>query len=88
MRVLIFTFDQWDDDKGAGWDSYRGAHNVPSLEAARVMVARINDGHTEDSGYDDYQIVDADNLCLIERGKLAYEWAADGNTVINSEIVS
>ena len=93
MRVLIFTYDEWDDDKGAGWHSFRGAFAVTFLEEARRRVEEVNNGGLDcgdlmDPGMNDYQIVDADTLELLEVGEIEFGWAEYGNTVVNSRVTS
>lgn len=85
MKILVFTFDQWDDGEGQGWDAYRGSKEVISIEEARLFVEAINDGHTKTSGFSYYQIVDRDQLKLIDQGAIDFEWAADGNTAVKSK---
>lgn len=90
MRVLLFAYTQWDDDKGPGWDSFRGLHEVETIEEARSEIAKINNfdvPRRQDGPHDDYQIVDAVSFELLERGTIEYEWAADENTVINSRTI-
>lgn len=83
MRAFVFTYDDWDDDGGAGWDSFRGVFEVESLDELRTKIEEGNNG-LDGWHNDDYHVVNADTLEIAERGKIAFEWSPDGNTVIHS----
>lgn len=81
VRYLIFSYDDWDDPEGGGWDHLRLKSQAQTVEEAKAeFVARcletaISNGtkRSKNLVHDTYQVVDVATLELVEFGEIIHE---------------